>query len=134
MALKEVIPNGEAGEIAVLRAFEPKADPSPPSGMLRDRSAHSGRQTTAARSGRQGSVIPRPETWPRDLAPEAVRNQKRGPSSLRSFGTTGKGKIEVLPLRGCFAIALLRTTKKQVLGRTEGCHPEAGGMAEGSRA
>jgi len=35
MALKEVIPNGEAGEIAVLRAFEPKADPSPPSGMLR---------------------------------------------------------------------------------------------------
>ena len=32
---RSVIPNGEAGEIAVLRAFEPKADPSPPSGMLR---------------------------------------------------------------------------------------------------
>jgi len=32
---RSVIPNGEAGEIAVLRAFEPKADPSLPSGMLR---------------------------------------------------------------------------------------------------
>jgi len=59
------------------------------------------------------SVIPRPASWPRDLALEAVKNQKRGSSSLRSFGTTSKGKIEVLPLRGCFAIALLRTTKNE---------------------
>jgi len=44
---RSVIPNGEAGEIAVLRAFEPKADPSPPLGMLRDRFVRSGRQANA---------------------------------------------------------------------------------------
>ena len=57
-------------------------------------------------------VIPRPGAWPiasperRDLGIVAAQKSKS-----RSF-------------------ALLRTTKKQVLGRTEGCHPE---RSEGSR-
>ncbi len=50
-------------------------------------------------------------------------------------------KIEVLPLRGCslrFAWVLrdrdrgAQDDKKQGLRTTEGCHPETGGMAEGS--
>ena len=178
MALKEVIPNGEAGEIAVLRAFrtkgrslapfgdaprslrsfgmtsnccslgttewchpeassvaegsrpggsqEPKTrsllssfvrddrqrqnrGPSP-SGMLpplrlgaaRSRSRCSGRQKNKS-SGGQRVVILRPGVWPKDLGLEGVRTKGRSlapfgdaPRSLRSFGTTSKGKIEVL--------------------------------------
>jgi hypothetical protein len=53
-----------------------------------------------SRPGGEGScfwsVILRPVFGPKDLGLEAVENQRRGPSSLRSLGTTSKGKIEVL--------------------------------------
>ncbi|MBL3538075.1 hypothetical protein [Aminivibrio sp.] len=61
-------------------------------------------------------VILRPVFGPKDLGLEVLQSQNRGPSTLRSFGTTSKGRIEVLPLRGCCAIALLGTTDK---GKTE---------------
>ena len=36
----------------------------------------------------------------------------RGCFAIAMLRTTDKGKIEVLPLRGCFTIAMLRTTDK----------------------
>jgi len=61
MALKEVIPrpapwpiaSPEGRDLALEAAKNQTRGPSPPSGMLRDRFARSGRQTTAARSGRR---------------------------------------------------------------------------------
>jgi len=93
----------------------------------------SGRQKNKS-SGGQRVVILRPVFGPKDLGLEVLRSQNRGPSpcsgrqtkatqrsfpfgsapqSLRSLGTTAKGT---------------RSGWKGVV-----CHPEAGGMAEGSR-
>jgi len=97
------------------------------------RSRCSGRQKNKS-SGGQRVVILRPVFGPKDLGLEVLRSQNRGPSpcsgrqtkatqrsfpfgsapqSLRSLGTTTKGAC---------------SGRKNVV-----CHPEAGGMAEGSR-
>ena len=66
------------------------------------------------------TVILRPVFGPKDLVLEGARTKGRSlapfgdaPRSLRSFGMTNKVKIEVLPLRGCSAIAALVRDDKQ---------------------
>jgi|LFRM01.1.fsa_nt_gb hypothetical protein len=105
----------------------------------------SGRQKNKS-SGGQRVVILRPEPWPRDLGLEGVRTKGRSlapfgdvPRSLRSLGTTSK-KVKADPssLRSFGMTSNCRslgtTTKGACSGRKNVvCHPEAGGMAEGSR-
>ena len=109
------------------------------------RSRCSGRQKNKS-SGGQRVVILRPEPWPRDLGLEGVRTKGRSlapfgdvPRSLRSLGTTSK-KVKADPssLRSFGMTSNCRslgtTTKGACSGRKNVvCHPEAGGMAEGSR-
>ena len=72
-----------------------------------------------------------PGHWPQDDRQQAtalVWDDRQPNAKSRSFPS---GDAPSASLGCCaIAIALLRTTKKQVLGRTEGCHPE---RSEGSR-
>ena len=109
------------------------------------RSRCSGRQKNKS-SGGQRVVILRPVFGPKDLGLEGVRTKGRSlapfgdvPRSLRSLGTTSK-KVKADPssLRSFGMTSNCRslgtTTKGACSGRKNVvCHPEAGGMAEGSR-
>jgi hypothetical protein len=83
MALKEVIPNGEAGEIAVLRAFEPKADPSPPSGMLR----------SFGTTNKVKIEVLRAKSFPQDDKPKQTQANPSKPKHPRRGGNPGLGSV-----------------------------------------